>query len=49
MIPQAVNTVEPGDETLSIRSGAVRTCLPTISGAVESLNENPALRLTIEQ
>ena len=49
MIPQAVDTVQPRDETLSIRGGAVRTCLPTVSGAVESLNEDPALRLAIEQ
>ena len=49
MVPQAVDTVQPRDETLSIRGGAMRTCLPTVGSAVESLNENPALRLAIEE
>ena len=49
MIPQAVDTVQPRDETLSVRGGAVRTCLPTVGSAVESLNENPALRLATEE
>ena len=48
MIPQAVDTVQPRHETVSIRGGAMGPCLPTVSSAVESLNKDPALRLAIE-